>query len=32
MLGADHKSVQRWHGQAVDMIREAMESEGKNKF
>jgi hypothetical protein len=20
MLGADHKSVQRWHGQAVDML------------
>lgn len=24
MLGADHKSVQRWHGQAVDMLREAL--------
>lgn len=25
MLGADHKSVQRWHGQAVEMLRVALE-------
>jgi hypothetical protein len=24
MLGADHKSVQRWHGQAVEMLLEAL--------
>ena len=24
MLGADHKSVQRWHGQAVDMLLEGL--------
>jgi hypothetical protein len=24
MLGADHKSVQRWHGQAVELLREAL--------
>ena len=24
MLGADHKSVQRWHGQAIKMIHAAL--------
>ncbi len=26
MLGADHKSVQRWHGQAVEMLCAALEA------
>ena len=25
MLGADHKSVQRWHGQGIDMLLTALE-------
>jgi hypothetical protein len=28
MLGADHKSVQRWHGQAVEMVREVLGGRG----
>jgi hypothetical protein len=31
MLGADHKSVQRWHGQAVELLREALGG-GEQKY